>query len=204
MSEAVSGVLDAAPKVDPLPLLRLAGVRYLVVHWDYVAVMKRRELLRYFDGRRDILRPVFQAGEDIVYELQGGSKEAPRLHETPAPPGAPYRGLLPTRQWWGDDHAKLELDRRRRIAAFDVRFMRPLLGTPTTYAVDVSDDGQSWRTVIEQRRPLAFKDQLYRPGRFIFRVVLSRPASARHLRLRVLGEPPAYFSIVQKVLVWAD
>jgi hypothetical protein len=83
--------------------------------------------------------------------------------------------------------------------------MRPLLGPPRTYAIDLSDDGQRWRTVVEQRKPVAFRDQLFRPGRFIFRVVLPRPTAARHLRLRVLDEdPPPYFTIVQKVLVWGS
>jgi len=216
LSQALNGELDElSGGSDPLPLLRAAGVRYLVVH---EADLYRGELpgvRRYFSTLARFYLPAHRAGSDVVYRI--AAPPLP-LRDVPPRPAAPLRVIHPIREQWAEDVGlTATLPRAERVAAVEVRFPkgsskrtndranyavgRSVFSAPMAHAVDVSQDGRRWRTVLEQREPALYRDQIHRPARFLFRVVLPGEPRARAVRIRYLARPPITGSMLGKVVL---
>ena len=184
LTQALNHELDTIPLgADPLPLLRAARVRYVVLHGGDLEPDPRRRVRAYLAGPH--FREAFRAGSDVVYRIVAPPLP---LRPTPPRPDLELRPEQPARQSWDQGGVTAHLRRATRIATLEIRYTPgpATFATPLAWAIDVSQDGRTWRTVVEQREPTLFHDQLHRPARFVFRVNLPGAPSARAVRLRAL------------------
>lgn len=189
LSRALTDELDGVVAGgDPLPLLRAAGARYLVVHAGDLDPLRRGRALGYLQSSAS-LRRVFRAGLDAVYELTAPPLP---LWPVPPPPDAPHDAFRPARQAWSEGAVTALLPAARRVLGLEIRYAPgpATFGPPLAFVVETTTDGERWEEALAQREPGLFRDQIHRPARFVFRVVLPEPRRARGVRLRSLLPPP--------------
>jgi hypothetical protein len=218
------------PSDSVMRLIQILAPQFLVVHAGDMHPWLARRLTADLERRKDVLERVYKDGDDSVYALLPSHDSTLGLLPTPAIDerrlvalprtqlkmlanraprdtwlaldGDPKSKWNSGRQQAAGDYVELVLDRPGEIAALDFTDYELTFDSPAAFKIEVSDDGHDYRKVFERPRLRIYYDQVYRPKRFMFRVLLPTPAHALRLRLTLLeGMPQRNFSICE-VRLW--
>ncbi len=216
------------PDSDALFFMRAVGVRWFIFHGGDVGPRRRAAVLSWArEHPADVLER-FRDGEDVAWEVRYPARTAgPALWPSPAlPDGASRAQVVSASASVRGGDAGLTLDGQeetrwatRRVqhvgdwlafdlggpvpmVAVELRNTAELFDAPRAWAIEVSDDAGSWREVARQETPVVHREQIDAPGGFVWRAVLPTPATARHIRVRLLAGSRKTWWSVQEAAVY--
>ena len=210
-------------------VLQAVGARHIVVHAGDLPPARQR-LPELLAAESDHYRRVFQRGTDSVFSLASPADPTLSLLSVPKlPPGAqrvPRHELRartdfnarychkaidnnPRTFWPGPRpqargrYFELAIRKPRTIVAFEIENRQHLSDLPLSFELSVAHGDSGWRTVAEQPVVRVYRDQIYSPKTFVFRVVLPGPVLADRLRISI-GQPlPDHSFIIHEARVYA-
>jgi hypothetical protein len=92
----------------------------------------------------------------------------------------------------------------RWVVAFEIESRPHVMHVPLSYELSVARGGSDWRAVAREPALRVYREQVYSPRTFVFRVVLPRPTRADRVRLTV-GQPlPGYDLVVHEARVYVQ
>ena len=217
------------PRGTMLDMVRTLGAKYLLVHLEEYTRARANRIERWLARRGDQVKLVFKQGSHRIYELApAGPKE--RLLETPRLPeglkpvpqielGA-TSGRLPDRAPFGvdgdpetkwatyrnmlaGDWFEVRLKRERKVAAIDMTDFYEAFDAPVSYRLLVATKGGEYREVGRRKRLVMYRDQVFHPRGFVFRIVLPEPTPASRIRIELLDTVARRWWSVHEVTVWA-
>ena len=222
--------LEAFPDSDALFFMRAVGVRWFVFHGLDVRASKRHAVEAWARRHTADVTERFRDGHDVAWEIEIPAGERPqRLRTTPEVPaggrvleiagatasrgasdvGSAFDGRDDTR-WttYGaqreGDWLALDLGVPQPLRGIELRSGEHLFDAPRAWAVEVSADGETWREITRSPTPGLHSDQLFAPGRFVWRVVWTEGVTARHVRVRLLGgSSRVWWSVTEAVVYGA-
>lgn len=207
------------PRTTTMRLLEALGAKYLVVHAEEYNPARRKRVLDWLYNRRDKYPLRFSHGQQYVYEiLRGGTDEAPSLLDSETLPegakpiahselslGASVTSGLertmdgdPKTRWttrkkqMPGHFFEFGLARPRKLAALELSGFEDAFEAPAAFRLTaVTESGEV--QVVSRRAMRFYRDQVYHPKSFVFRLVFPEPVAATSLRLQltdgVAGHP---------------
>jgi hypothetical protein len=227
VTDLVERMLRHLPDDAARRVLTSVGLRHLVVHAGELPP-SRRELPTELASRTAYYRRVFQQGTDSVFTLLAPDDPSLRLVETPKlPEGArlvqPVRATAslageaasqaidgdPGSYWSGrrlqarGQYFELELAESDPVVAFEIDSQWHVSHVPLSFQLSLARSDSSWHTVAEEPVVRVYREQIYSPRTFVFRIVLPRPVHAKRLRISVLQPLPGHEFVVHEARVYA-
>jgi hypothetical protein len=230
VTDLVLGALRHLPDDGALRILQSVGARHILVHGEDLEP-SRRDLPRQLTAQPEHYRPVFQQGTDSVFSLSAAEDATLALVDTPTlPAGArpvprselradanvkpEYAGEgidgNPRTFWSGSrrqargQYFELALARPRRLVAFEIDNPGHVAHVPLSYELSVAHGASDWQTVAEQPVLRVYREQIYSPKTFVFRVVLPNPTLADRIRITI-GQPvPDHDFVIHEARVYAE
>lgn len=226
VTDLVERVLKHLPDEAARRVLASIGTRHLVVHAaDLPDPRLPQRLLRqpaYF-------RRVFHDGSDSVFTFVPQNDPTLALLDVPklpegarlVPPGALRASAnvgAPEVDWAVDgdvgsywstrryqargQYLELEFLRELPVVAFEIDSQWHVSHVPLSFELAVSRAGAPWQTVARQPLVRVYREQIYSPKRFVFRVVLPEPAPAHRLRITIDQPLPGHEFVVHEARVY--
>jgi hypothetical protein len=217
------------PGATATRVLRSLGAQYVVVRtWDMPAERGER-IVRGLRATRNAYKPVFEDGKDYVFEILPSDDPEDTLAETPKLPlsleKVPYKGLhaaanvAPERAQraldgkaasrWStgrnqrlDDYYEITLATPRELGALELSSPEAIEDAALGYRVEVEDSNGVIRTVATHPHVRLFRDQVFHPRNFVFRVVFE-PVQARRIRVTITDPVPSHWWTIQDATLWA-
>ena len=229
VTDLVERTLMYLPDDGARRVLASIGTRHLVVHAGDLAPA-RQNLPAELAARSSYFRQVFHEGSDSVFTFLPqqdpalGLLEVPKLPERAelVPPSAfrasaslegrrAARGVDgDLRSYWSTQqnqargqYFELAFKRELRVVAFEIDSQWHVSHVPLSFQLSLARAGSPWKTVAEQPVVRVYKEQIYSPKTFVFRVVLPEPTRADRLRISV-GQPlPGHEFVVHEARVYS-
>ena len=230
VTELVRRALHHLPEEGARRVLQNVGARHILVHAEDLPPA-RRNLPELLAAQPEYYRRVFQRGPHSVFTLSATDEAAVSLVDTPAlPVGAqqvPQPELRahadlnpkdlgraidgdPQTYWSGQrlqaqgQYFELELAKPRSIVAFEIESRPHVMQVPLSHELSFAHDGSDWQIVARQPLLRVYREQVFSPKTFVFRIVLSRPVAADRIRITI-GQPvPGYEFVVHEARVYTQ
>lgn len=198
------------------------GTRHIIVFGDELG-RGRRGLAEELAARPEQYRRIFQQGSHSVFTLLAKGERPFELLEAPAlPAGAepiPRNELRVSASlqagraalaldgdeatyWTGNrfqepgQSFELELSAPRSIVALELTAPDRVMDLPMSFRLSASNGGRSLGAIAEQSELRLYREQVFTPEKFVFRIVLPKPITADHVWISVKQPVPgSYFSI---------
>lgn len=224
VTELVRRSLRALPQPSATRMLRMVGVRHLLVHGADLRP-ERSALLEQLTAQPALYRRVYTDGSDSVFSLIQPEDPTWALLPGPAlPPGArliPQKVLRPASNWetqrlhfalderptthWSTrvpqrsgHHFEVLLDKPRRVIALEIDNPGHEMYLPLSYRVSAAQGPSTLWPVVQQRELRLFRDQIYSPKTFVYRIVLESPVLVDRVRLSVDQPLPGYDFVIHE------
>ena len=219
------------PRRSMLPFLRTFGARYLLVHSrEYQSRERAKQVLAWVDARPDDFALRFQGGGDYIYEVLKRPDSGVGLLKTPELPKRAVRvrtqdlrataSVFPTqaafafdgkpntlwatkRQQLPGDWFEVQLKRPRAVVALEFRDYDEAFGAPMSFRLSVAAPGETFRELVHRPQLRIYRDQVFHPRGFVFRIVLPEPAWAERIRIETLDAVAGRWWIANEAAVWA-
>jgi len=98
---------------------------------------------------------------------------------------------------------ELELAKNEAVVAFEIDSQWHVSHVPLSFQLSLARPNSPWQTVAEEPLVRVYKDQIYAPRRFVFRIVLPRPVLANRLRISIRQPLPGHEFVVHEARVYA-
>jgi hypothetical protein len=222
--------LQKLPDEGAVRALLSIGTRHIVVFGEDLG-SQRAELPAELAARPGEYRRVFQEGSHSVFTLLNADDPALELLETPALP-ALARLVPPTRlrarsplmpelaglaldgqedtYWTGGrfqapgQYFEVELAEPRQIVALEIDAPGRVMDVPVSYRLSAAKGGEALREVALQPVLRLYREQIFSPATFVFRVVLPQPTLMDRLRITVVQPVPGHYFSIHALRLYAD
>lgn len=229
VTDLVERMLRHLPDDAARRVLASIGTRHLVVHAGDLAP-PRQSLPDELARRSSYFRRVFQQGTDSVFTFVPQHDpalellEVPKLPERARPvPASALRASASLeadqaergidgdlRSYWSTrrsqargQYFELRFERELPVIAFEIDSQWHVSNVPLSFELSVARAGSAWKTVASEPVVRVYREQIYSPKTFVFRVVLPVSVMADRLRLSV-GQPlPEHEFVVHEARVYA-
>ncbi len=229
VTELVRRALLELPDEAAWRVLAAVGARHLLVHAEELPP-RRQGLPEQLRATPERFAETFRDGPHRVFSLQGLSDPTLALLDTPALPAGAWRIAAaelrahaelapelaaraidrdPETFWSGrrvqapGQYLELELTAPRPIVALELQNRGEVMELPMSFELAVAKGGSGWRTVAERAELRLYRDQIFSPKTFVFRVVLDEPALADRVRLTVRQPVPGTGLLVREARLYA-
>jgi hypothetical protein len=230
VTDLVLGALRHLPDDGARRILQSVGARHILVHAEDLEP-SRHDLPQQLAAQPEHYRQVLEQGTQCVFSLSPADDATLALVDTPTlPAGArpiprnelradanlkpeyARRGIDgdPGTLWSGSrpqargQYFELVLVRPRRLVAFETNNPGHVLDVPLSFQLSVAHGASDWQTVAEQPVLRVYRDQIYSPKTFVFRVVLPNPTLADRIRITI-GQPvPGREFVIHEARVYAQ
>ncbi len=214
VTDLVEGALRHLPDDGARRVLQSVGARHILVHAGDLPG-ERRNLPEQLENEPDHYRRVFQQGSDSVFSLLPPNGPSLDLLATPTLP-AGARALPSSELLASTNLDPTELGRaidgnlgtfwaarslQARGQTFELLFKEPhvlvafeidnpnhVTHVPLSFELSVGLGRSGWQRVIERPALRLYREQVYSPKGFVFRVVFPQPSLADRLRITI-GQP---------------
>jgi hypothetical protein len=212
-----NSAVHALPSATSTRVLQILGAEFLLLHtWDMGPSRSRRVMLGLDAASGDYER-AFQSGEDVVYRLLPQDDPSLGLLETPELPAglsevprAEIRANASASETWtgyafdGDPETKwatrrnqrqgdwfeFVFDKPTRVAAVTFTDFAVAFDAPAGFQVTAEREDGSLAPVFSRPRLRIYREQIYHPNGFEFRLVLPTPVQTRRLRFTLTEALP--------------
>ncbi|MFI5308205.1 MAG: hypothetical protein ACHQ53_12670 [Polyangiales bacterium] len=202
------------PRDSMLRMLHALGAKYLVVRSsEYRPPERARRIVEFMRNRSNEFPLRFENGGDRVYEvLPSDDRSTSLLSTSPIPRGAKaldkhtLRGTASMAQFdaakafdgnpqscWrtlseqaAGDWFEIRLPGKRTVAAIEVDDFVDAFDAPAAFKLSVPEADGTYRAVFTRPRLRFYRDQVYHPKSFAFRVVLPQPVLTDGIRIELL------------------
>ena len=174
-------------------------------------------------------RRVYHKGLHSVFSLTDSKDPTLTLAEVPKlPPGARRipRSELRARanvkpgwaRWAVDDNPnsywtgsraqqrghyfELDLQRPRQVVALEIENPEHVMDVPMSFELSVALGASDWQTVVREPKLRVFREQVYTPKTFVYRVVLPLPTRADRIRITIAQALPGHYFTVHEARVY--
>jgi hypothetical protein len=230
VTDLVLGALRHLPDEGARRILEAVGARYILVQAEDLGPSSRA-LPQQLAAQPQHYREVFRQGTHAVFSLSAAADAALELADTPTlPAGAlpiassELRASANSRAdharegidgnprtFWSSwrlqrrgQYFELELERPRRLVALEIHNPRHPSEVPLSFQLTVAHEGSGWQTVAEQPMLRVYRDQVYSPKTFVFRIVLPKPTPADRIRLTIAQPVPGHRFVIEEARVYAQ
>ncbi len=214
VTDLVRRALHQLPDAGARRILQILQARHILVHAEDLPP-PRRNLPAVLAAQPEHYRRIFQQGPQSVFSLSIPEDPALALLEMPALP-ADARLVPPSelraktdldpkhlgraidgnpRSYWTGrrrqargQYFELALAQPLSIVAFELESRPQVMQVPLSYELSVAQGGSAWQTVAQQPVLRLYREQVYSPKTFVFRIVLPNPAQADRIRITI-GQP---------------
>jgi hypothetical protein len=233
VTRSFNNAMSFMPSPFSTRVLRELGAEFVLLHtWDMPADRGRRIVagLRADHGNYKL---VFQDGADYVFRVlpsHGPDQELDRLELTPPRPaglvevprselrastnlhreraqraldGRPDSKWSTARAQLMGDYFELELKTPRKLAALELTDFRTIDDGPMSYRLELTDERGETRVVASRPNVRLFREQVFSPKQFVFRVLFDSEVPAKKLRITVLEPMPGRHFAVHEAKLWA-
>jgi hypothetical protein len=217
------------PRGTMLDLLRTLNAKYLLIHLEEYSPARAKRIERWLSKRPKQAKLVFSHGTHRIYELAQGNDEEDRLMVTPPlPKGArpiplthvrPNAGRLeldsrfaidgrPDTKWatyrnmLAGDWFELDLGKEYPLVALDMKDFFEAFDAPTSYRLLVAPNKGEYEEVKRRTRIALYRDQVFHPRKFVYRIVLPEPTMARRVRIEVIDTVPRRWWSIHEMQLW--
>lgn len=222
VTELARRAVERLPDDGARRALLSIGTRHVIVFGEDLAP-ENRDLAQKLAARPAEYRQIFQQGSHSVFTLLENDERTLELRRTPElPPSArliPQTELRagsnlrsdrarlaldgdPATYWTGGrfqergQYFEIELGAPQPILALEIDASARVMDVPVSFRLSASMDGKDLGVVAEEPRLRFFRDQIFAPKAFVFRVLLAQPVTADRVRITVEQPVPgSYFSI---------
>lgn len=231
VTHMVHSALRALPTEAAVRVLQLLRAQYLVLHTGEMSPRLVPEVLGGLAMQPDLVTQVFEQDGDYVFELKDTGDKSLGLLPTPeldpnafkAVPrshihvtASRYRSDAykmidddPDTRWSTQryqttgDWVEFSFDTPHEIAALEFRhYKKDVFQAPAAFKLQTSDDGNEFETVFRRQHLRFYADQVHRPTKFVFRVVLPAPVRTHRLRIKLLDGLPGRSWAVHEAVLW--
>jgi len=228
VTDLVERMLRSLPDDAARRVLASIGTRHLVVHAGDLPP-RRQGLPAELAAQSGYFRQVFHDGSDSVFTLLPQQDPTLGLLEVPqlparaelVPPSALHatasvearraqRGVDgDLRSYWStqQDQARgqyfeLGFARELPVVAFEIDSQWHVSDVPLSFELSLARAGSPWKIVAKEPLVRVYKEQIYSPKTFVFRVVLPEPTRADRLRISVSQPLPGHEFVVHEARVY--
>lgn len=198
------------------------GARHLVIFGDELPP-EHATLPDLLAAQPEKFRRIFKDGSDSVFTLLDPDPRSLEPLPTPArPPGArliPQSELRananvgpdgvslaldadPATFWTGGrpqepgQYFEVELAKARPVIALEIDAPGRVWDVPASFSLSATESGGDLGVLVARPMLRLYREQIFEPKNFVFRVVLPKPTTLDHLRITIAqGVPASYFSI---------
>jgi hypothetical protein len=229
VTELARRAVERLPSDAARRTLLSIGARHLIVYAEDLPP-ERRNLPEELAARPAEYRRIFQQGSHSVFTLL--EADAPTLEPlvTPALPGRaqlipraelrgssslqPERARLaldgnPATYWTGGRYQKpgqyfeVELSGPRPIVALEIDAPGRVMDVPVSFRLSARKGAEDLGVVAEARVLRLYREQIFAPETFVFRVVLPRAITADRLRIAVNQPVPGCYLSIHELRLYA-
>jgi hypothetical protein len=221
--------LAALPQPRATRILNMLDVEYLLVHGEDMPAGKRTHLLKALDADKAHYQHVFGEGHMHVYRMLEQNDPTLALLPTPPVPAGSHKlpsnaiagiaasipqgtqraadsnlatGWTTKRFMHAGDFFELELTSTQRIAMVELDNHVEKADFPSAYRVEVAVGDAPLQTVANRPHLQLFRDQVYHPNGFSFRIPLPGAPLADRIRITVLEPVPGRDYTIDEANLW--
>ncbi len=226
VTDLVERVLKHLPEDGARRVLASIGTRHVVIH---AGDLPRPQLAEELARQPAYFRRVFHEGSDSVFtlvpqedsalalldlpQLPAGARLVPReeLRASANPGAREARRAIDgdVRSYWSTrrnqargQYFELEWARELPVVAFEIDSQWHVSHVPASFELSVARAGSAWQNVARQPVVRIYREQIYSPKNFVFRVVLPAPARAERLRISIDQPLPGHEFVVHEARVY--
>jgi hypothetical protein len=230
VTDLVERVSRHLPEDGTRRVLQALGARHLIVHAGDLQP-SQRDWPERLSAEPEHYTRVFQSGDDYVFSLVPSQDPTLELVGLPAlPPGAELvgkrelhaRGVQQSRYahksldddqrtyWPGPDVQatgqwfELDLETPRRVVAVEFENQEQTNDLPLSFQVGVGTGKGQLRTVVDRPELRLFRDQVFSPKTFVWRIVLPEPVLVDRVRVTIAQALPGHGFKVHEARLWAE
>lgn len=222
VTELARRAVDRLPDDGARRALIAIGTRHLVVFGEDLRP-EQMNLKTQLAARPSEYQLIFEQGAHSVFTLLDNNDQTLDLLPTPKLPAfaqqVPQRELRPTSNlrpervgyavdgdplsyWTGGrnqgrgQYFEIKLNSPRKIVALEIEAPTRVMDLPVSFRLSASKGSEDLKTVLQEPRLRFYREQVFTPKTFVFRLLLPRPTEADQLRITVEQPVPGlYFSI---------
>ncbi len=228
VTELVRRSLAHLPNPSASRMLQMVGTNHLLIHSADLPA-GRRDLPEMLVEQSKLYRLAYQDGSDYVFSFVEGALPALNLLPTPPLPEDAIRlppAVLTTdsplqkdrlhfatddqlHSHWSTrrpqergQYLEVALRSPKPIVALEIRNPHHEMYLPLSYVVDVQLPSGEWRRAAQQPQLRLFRDQIFSPRTFVYRIVFEEPIECRVVRLRIDQPLPGYDFVVHELSLY--
>jgi hypothetical protein len=219
------------PRRTMTRLLQALGVKYLVIHHEELGWARAKRVTDWIAKRPEAYRKRFEAGSQAVYEIVPSKDGSTSLLPTPKLPegavrvpreslrayasresrkaflavdGRPGTKWVTSRYQLGGDWFELVLSEPERIVAIELTDFDEAFEAPAAFKISSGEGDGTYRTLVTRPELRFYRDQVYRPRSFVFRVVLPEPVVTDTLRIDLTDGVAGRRWAIHEAAVWTS
>jgi hypothetical protein len=218
------------PRKTMTTLLRTLGAKYLLLHASELSVERARHALSWLNARPEDYALRFESEQDYVYEVLPSNDPTVGLLRTPARPkglvrvsptqlharasvnpaqatmaldGSPETMWQTRRQQLPGDWFEVELREPRPLQALEITDFHESFDTSLSFRLWAEAPGEGMREIMRRPDLRMYRDQVYHPQGFVFRIVLPQAIWASRIRIELMDMVAGRWWSVPEIALWA-
>ena len=218
------------PRRSMTNMLRTLGAKYLLLHAGELSRERAKHALSWLDARPEDYQLRFSGNDDYVYELLPSNDPVVGLLRTPKRPKglvrldpsqlharASVNGAQATlaldgssetiwqtrRQQLPGDWFEVELREPRPLQTIEMSEFQEAFETPLSFRLWAEAPGEGLREIMRRPDIRMYRDQVYHPKGFVFRIVLPQPVWASRVRIELMDTVAGRWWSVPEIALWA-
>jgi hypothetical protein len=218
------------PRRTMTTMLRTLGAKYLLLHTAELSKDRAKHALSWLSARPEDYALRFEGGEDYVFEVLPSNDPAIGLLRTPERPkglvrvdpaqlharasvnpnqaalaldGSPETMWRTRRQQLPGDWFEVELREPRPLQTLEITDFEEPFDTPLSFRLWAEAPGEGLREVMRRPDLRMYRDQVYHPQGFVFRIVLPQPIWASRIRIELMDTVAGRWWSASEVALWA-
>lgn len=219
------------PRRTMTAMLRTLGAKYLLLHAAELAPDRAKHVLSWMDARPEDYVLRFHGGDDYVYEVLPSNAPGIGLLKTPPLPqnlvkvspaqlharssinanqaamaldGNPDTVWQTKRQQLPGDWFEVELREARPIHVIEITDFQEAFDAPLSFRLWIEAPGEGMREVMRRGDVRMYRDQVYHPQGFVFRLVLPQPIWASRVRIELMDTVAGRWWSIPELNLWAE
>ncbi len=218
------------PRRTMTAMLRTLGTKYLLLHSAELSKERAKHVLSWLNARPEDYVLRFTGDDDYVYEILPSNDRNLGLLRTPKLPkglvavspsqlharasvnapqaaaaldGSPETVWQTRRQQLPGDWFEVELREPRPLRAIEITDNEEAFDTPLSFRLWAEAPGEGMREIMRRPDLRMYRDQVYHPQGFVFRILLPQEIWAQRVRIELMDTVAGRWWSIPEVGLWS-